>query len=83
MNEIAHEAWMAALADVEATPLEEDASALTVQQFAAELGIGRHAAESKLKKLIDAGKVTRVTKRIRRCDGQMITVNAYRLVTAP
>ena len=70
--------WLAAVKDAEATPLPES-GALTLQEVAAIIGLKRQAAELRVKLMLQAGTATKTTKQIRRTDGHIVTVTAYRL----
>jgi len=78
---ITRDEWLKALGDLAPKPADPDA--VTVREFATMLGIGRQAAEARLRALVAAGKATRTTKMVpRRSDGGgRVAAYAYLLVT--
>lgn len=80
---IARNAWLAALEEVQTAEPPSDPHVMTVMEFGALIGMGRARAEHRLKLLVAAGKATRCEKRIRRADGHLMSVAAYRLTVEP
>lgn len=78
---ISRSAWESAIQEVTQIEydLSENADALTVQELAAVLGLGRSQAYRRAKQLVAAGKATSVRKRIRTPSGTTYPVAAYRL----
>jgi hypothetical protein len=74
--------WLKAVADAEAKAREvPESDAMTVQEFAAMIGMNRIGATARLRTLVEMGKAERTRKKIRRSDGVVITANAYRLLS--
>lgn len=78
-NAPTHDAWRRALAEVEDREISHDPNVVTTAEVMQLLGINRVTAGIKLKKLIAAGRAALVKKVIRRDDGGIQTVPAYRL----
>lgn len=72
--------WLRALQDVQPV-YEPDPNALTLQEFATMLGCANSTATKRLAALIAAGRAERTSKTIRRSNGSVLNVTAYRLVT--
>jgi hypothetical protein len=72
--------WLKALGEVQTAPLEDDPHVITTMEFARLLGVGRAKAEHRLKQMVTAGKAAHTEKRIRRVDGHVMCVTAYRLI---
>lgn len=75
---ITRDDWLNALADVKRSALVET-DAISIQEFAKMLGVGRSAAAHRMKRLLAAGKAEATTKAMLRSDGSLVTVPAYRL----
>ena len=78
MSGLNREAWQKAIE--EATLLQTDPNAMTAQEFAAFIGKEVSAAARVIKKLLAAGKITKVQKRITDGIGRYQYVSAYRLI---
>lgn len=79
---INRDAWLKAVEDAEAKSRElPDSDSLTVQEFAALIGMNRFAAMDRIRALVAMGKAEKTKKKIRRTDGVVITATAYRLLT--
>ena len=74
---IDRDAWLTALGE---TAVVDDREALTVLEFGALLGLGRNAAERRVKRLVAEGKAVQTTKRIPYPSGGSRPVTAYKLV---
>ncbi len=79
MSGISRDLWLSTLAELERP--EDDPTALTAPEFATKFRIAYSTARLKLQGLVDAGRVTRVSKMIKCSDGRMKRVPAYKLVT--
>lgn len=76
---ITRDDWLTAMKEAEDAALP-DTDALTVEEFAAVIGMKNHAARKRLRRLVESGKAAQTTKQIRRSDNRVITTTAYRLV---
>lgn len=75
-----HDAWRRALMEVEDQEITvKDPNVVTTAEFMALVGINRATAASKLRKLVAAGRATLTKRTMRRTDGGIQTVPAYRL----
>lgn len=72
--------WLKALTDAGCHSDEDDQQALTIREFATMFGMGRMAAEIRLKRLVDAGKATETKKWAATPDGRRRHLKAYRLI---
>lgn len=82
MSGITRDDWLKAVADIDLRPIPpQDVDALTMLEVQALLGIGRLAAKRRVEALLRDGKAERVKKLIKRTDGAVVTVTAYRLLT--
>ena len=78
---ITRDDWLKAVQDAEAKAREvPESDAMTVQEFAAFIGMTRLSAASRLATLVALGKAERTRKKIRRSDGVVISATAYRLL---
>lgn len=80
---ITRDDWLKALADVEIRPVAVDEGVLSQVEFQQLLGMGRSAAKRRIDALVRDGKAERVKKLIKRTDGAVVTVTAYRLLKEP
>lgn len=71
--------WLSALREADHADCPES-DALTIAELGEILGAQRLATTNRVKRMIAAGTAVKTTKRIRRGDGAVITVTAYRLV---
>ncbi len=71
--------WLKALDDAKNAPLPES-DAITAVEFADMIGVQRAQAYHRLMAMERIGKVQRTTKLIRRGDGSVLKVAAYRLI---
>ena len=71
--------WLKATEEVERAELPPS-DALTMAEYAALIGAQRFAAKKRLDRLLAQGKVEIVTKVIRRTDGNLLRVRAFRLL---
>ena len=76
-----YDEWMAAMKAAIEAPIPES-DALTVLEFGALVGIERSHASKRLKAMVAQGTAEYVKKQIRRADGGVIWVPAYRLSKA-
>lgn len=74
---ITREEWLSALGEAD---IKEDPSAFTIEELAKMLGIGRQAMNIRIRKLLSEGKADKARKRIRRSDGSLALVTAYKLL---
>ncbi len=79
MTSINRDEWLKALHDATHAPLPES-DAITAVEFGDLIGVQRAQAYKRLVQMEKAGKATRTTKPLRRSDGSVVTVAAYRLV---
>lgn len=78
---VSREAWQRALDEVRTAEVRDDyPDAVTANEFATMVGLGRLQAYRRLLQLIEAGKAERVMKRRRMSDGGVRPVAAYRLL---
>ena len=77
---ISRDDWLTALKEAEDAPLPVS-DALTVEEFAALIGMKTGAARKRLLLMLAAGTVVQTTKQFRRSDQRIATATAYRLVT--
>ena len=76
-------AWERAWADVQAAPIPDpNADAMTTADLELLWGVARTQATRRARQLVQAGKAQAVPKLVRRADGGVIKVPAYRLVSA-
>lgn len=78
MTGINREEWLAALKDANEAPLPHS-DAVTIREFAELTGYGIAHATRKMRQLVLMEKATPTTKLMRRSNGAVITVPAYRL----
>lgn len=77
---ITRDEWLAALNEA-AQPLPpEETDTMSAVELAKMFGVSRHTMNFRLERLMEMGKAERTTKRIRRTNGSVITVTAYRLI---
>ena len=76
---ITRDDWLQALKDATAPPPPEDLDTLTINEFAKIIGVQRAQASKRMQILVDAGKATVTRKAIRRVDGGVVYIPAYRL----
>jgi hypothetical protein len=72
--------WLRALGDA-VKPI--DPTALTLAEIAEQFGIGRYAAENRIRKLLKERKATLVYKMVTDASGRTQARQAYRLVKRP
>jgi hypothetical protein len=78
---ITRDDWLTAMREAQGqAPAPDDPSVLTVQEFAALMGICRATAEKRMRALVASGKATHTTKPARRLNGVVSAISAYRLV---
>lgn len=81
---ITRDLWIKELAAVEQLQLDaQDPRVLTTAEFMELARCQRVTATLKLRKLVEAGKAVHTKKTIRRVDGGIQTVPAYRLLERP
>jgi len=78
---ISRDEWLEALRDVTA-PLEENSDAIMVREFAEILGVSHGQAGRKMRQLVASNRAVQVRRQLRRSDGGVIYVPAYRLIKA-
>lgn len=71
--------WLKALSEA-GMSLESDDSALTVQEFAAMIGLSWHSAQRRLSKLAARGLAIRTRKVVHSSYGRRQVITAYRLL---
>lgn len=76
---INRDTWLAALDEVCA--IDNDPAVVSMREFADLIGLKRSAAQMRMELLLQAGKATKTVKRVRRSNGQVVTLPGYRLVT--
>lgn len=79
---ISRDEWLAALAEAEAIPLEDDPNVLTVRELSDVFGVGPSQASKKARMLVEKGKAERTSKWIMRANSGPCRVPAYRLIKA-
>ncbi len=77
---ITRDDWLRAVGEAAIEPDMDDPAVLTLQEFGNLIGMARSAALPRMNRLLEAGKATRTRKRIRRSDGAIMSVPAFRLV---
>ena len=78
---ITRDDWLSAIREAtEPLPSADDDESVTIADFATLLGVQRCQAGKRMRMLVHAGKATLTRKSIRRVDGGVIWVPAYRLV---
>lgn len=73
---IARDEWLQAIDDVRTAPLPPS-DAVTLAEFGDMLGTSRSGAQSRMQRLVLAGRATVTRKAVRRADGGVILVPAY------
>jgi hypothetical protein len=76
---ITRDDWLNALHEAVHAPLPET-DALTVVELAEVFGVGREQARRRVNVLIANGRAERTRKQIRRADGGVLSVPAFRLL---
>ena len=71
--------WLAAVHAAQNAPLPES-DAITVSEFSKLIGLERCQSAVRLKRMLEAGMVEATTKLVRRINGQVVSVPAYRLL---
>ena len=77
---ITRDDWLSAVKEATVEVPLPESDALTMQELADLLGCKRTAARLRLKVLIGNGRAVRTTKLVRRSDGSVTALPAYRLV---
>jgi hypothetical protein len=78
-NTITYDDWQAALSQVGYGPTQNDQTARTLQELKAMWGLGKTAATTRLRRLIEAGLVTQTYKVVTAIDGRPSRIVAYKL----
>ena len=76
---ITRDDWLSAVKEAREVTIPES-DALTMQELASLLGLRRTATRLQLNTLISTGRAVKTTKQVRRLDGRVVVVPAYRLV---
>ena len=76
---ITHADWQKALADLNERDVDTDPSVLTASELEAVWGVPERTASRKIKRLVADGWAIPTKKRIRRVNGSVALVGAYKL----
>ena len=76
---ISRDDWLSAMNDAMHAPLPPS-DALTVVELAEVFGVQREQARRRAHVLVSSGKAEHTTKQVRRANGGVITVPAFRLL---
>ena len=76
---ITHADWQKALADLGEREVDTDPSVLTISELEVVWGIPERTASRKIKRLVENGYASPTKKRIRRVNGSIALIGAYRL----
>ena len=79
MSTITHADWQKALADLNQSEVDTDPSVLTISELEAVWGIPERTASRKIRRLMEKGYASATKKRIRRVNGSIALVGAYKL----
>jgi hypothetical protein len=79
---ITRDDWLSALEAAKTSALP-DTDAFTLKELTDVFGCGRKQAELRVSMLVAANLAERTTKQIRRIDGGVVSVPAYRLLEVP
>ena len=76
---ITHADWQKALADLSEHDLDTDPSVLTISELEVVWGMPERSASRKIRRLVTDGLAIPTKKRVRRVNGAIALVGAYKL----
>ena len=76
---ITHADWQKALADLSEHDLDTDPSVLTISELEVVWGMPERSASRKIRRLVTDGLAIPTKKRVRRVNGSIALVGAYKL----